>query len=111
MAIDKLASDFGLVVTDGQKQQFQHNIREAYIDKVIENLEDRFADVHLLASFSVLFSPEKAVAVKDSKIGAYGDPERDTLAEWYTNSIETATFKQEWLCFKHVLKSAFRPLK
>ena len=38
-----------------------------------------FADVHLLASFSVLFSAERAVAVKDSQIGAYGDPEYDTL--------------------------------
>ena len=49
MAIDKLALDFGLIVTDGHKQQFQHNIEKCILKKGIE--KDRFADVHHLASF------------------------------------------------------------
>jgi hypothetical protein len=51
-AVHKLSSEFGLQVTNTSKQQFQKNIREVYIDKLIGNLEDRFAESDIL---SVLF--------------------------------------------------------
>lgn len=38
---ETVGTDFGLRVTEDLKQGFQHDIREKYIDKLVENLENR----------------------------------------------------------------------
>ena len=59
--LSKLSTEFGLQVTDNLKQQFQQNIREKYIDKLVENLENRFAESDLLSALVTLFHPSNAV--------------------------------------------------
>ena len=50
----KLATDFGLKVTDSMRHEFQIRIREKYIDKLIDNLTERFADSDLLSALITL---------------------------------------------------------
>ena len=56
----KLAAEFGLNVTDTMKHDFQINIREKYVDKLVQNLTERFADSELLSALITLFHPNKA---------------------------------------------------
>ena len=44
-------------VTDGIKNQFETQVRKPYLEKLIENLNNRFPRVELLSAFSI-FNPE-----------------------------------------------------
>ena len=58
----KLATDFGLKVTDSMRHEFQISIREKYIDKLIDNLTERLADSDLLSALITLFHSNKAAS-------------------------------------------------
>ena len=48
-AVHRLTTEFGLQVSSTSKQQFQQSVCEVYIDKLVGNLEDRFAESDLLS--------------------------------------------------------------
>ena len=70
------------------KQEFQQNIREKYIDKVVENLENRFSDLDLFSALVTLFYPSKAAESRQhSCFDCYGDAAAVTLAAKFTTSV------------------------
>ena len=60
----KLSTKFDLRVTSNLKQQLQQNVREVYIDKLVENLESRLAESDLLSALVTLFHPSNAAKSK-----------------------------------------------
>ena len=60
--LTKFATDFGLNVTDFMRHGFQVSIREKYIDKLVDNLTERFSDSELLSALVTLFDSNKAAS-------------------------------------------------
>ena len=59
---DQLIKLATLKVTDSMRHEFQISIREKYIDKLIDNLTERFADSDLLSALITLFDSNKAAS-------------------------------------------------
>ena len=105
-----LASDFNLSVTEEKKKAFQENVREHYLDKLVQNLEDRFCDSGVVHALATIFSAEKAVRVEDTNFNNYGESELDVLSSQFVDTVEKERLYQEWACFKHMLVSDFKEL-
>ena len=60
--LTKLATDFGLNVTDFMRHGFQVSTREKYIDKLVDNLTERFPDSELLSALVTLLDSNKAAS-------------------------------------------------
>ena len=101
----KLATDFGLKVTDSMRHEFQVSIREKYIDRLINNLNERFADSDLLSSLMSFFHSNKAA----SSIGLeeYGNSAVRVIAAHFSATIDSERLQLEWMRFKHILVSQF----
>ena len=92
------------------KKSFQDNIRQKYIDKVIENLEDRFPDDELLSALDTIFNPESALKSSQSSesstvFGIYGDSAVTTLSDHFKTTVTKTSLEKEWMGFKHILCS------
>lgn len=107
-AITKLATEFNLSVTEGMKQAFQKNVREKYLDALVDNLENRFSDSGVLRAFASIFSAEKAIKVQSDCFNSYGDSEVEILSTQFTHTVVKERLQQEWSCFKHILVSDFK---
>ena len=105
-----LASDFNLSVTEEKKKAFQENVREHYLNKLVQNLEDRFCDSGVVHALATIFSAEKAVRVEDTNFNNYGESELDVLSSQFVDTVEKERLYQEWACFKHMLVSDFKEL-
>ena len=80
------------------KHLFQHNIREVYIDKLVSNLEERFADSDLLSSLVLLFTLVKLL--KANRIAFphyYGDTAVTTVAAKFTTTVDKERLQLEWM--------------
>lgn len=109
-ALGKLTTEFGLCVTDRMKQEFQQNIREKYIDKLVENLNDRFVDSDLLSALIILFQSSKAAKSMQSPTGCfeeYGDGAVNVIAAHFLSTVDKAKLQLEWMGFKHILVNQF----
>ena len=105
--IDNLIAQFGMVVEESSKESFNKNIREKYIDLLVENLENRFSDSSILGALVSLFDPKKAldVCTTSSNIADYGNAAVDEVAAHYTSTVVKQVLHHEWLGFKHILIS------
>ena len=81
------------------KDGFKNNIREKYIDKLIDNLTNRFADSELLSALATLFSPSKAACNTED----YGNSAVSIIAAHFTTAVDSARLQLEWMRFKHIL--------
>ena len=80
--IGTLSTEFGLRVSDNLKQQFQQNIRETYIDKLMENLQEMFVESDVLVALVTLShhgNTGNSMQSSTSSFGTYGDAAADTL--------------------------------
>ena len=112
--MQSLSTDFGLVTSSTLKLQFQENIRKRYIDKVIENLEDRFPDADLLLAFNTIFHSTSALEVHQRggvDFGRYGKSAIVILTDHFNVSIDKTRLENEWMSFKHILLSEFSDSK
>ena len=92
--LTELSSNFGLKVTEEMKTHFQVSIREPYIDKLVENLQDRFRDSDLLAALVTLFDSTKASRFhtdSGSSFDSYGTTELDCKLPYNSDLRETTT--------------------
>ena len=109
-AVHRLTTEFGLQVSSNSKQQFQKSVREVYIDKLVGNLEDRFAESDLLSGLVTIFHPGKAAESKHSSPGSfdtYGDTAVNTVATKFTATVVRERLQLEWMGFKYILSSEF----
>ena len=97
----ELTTDFGLPVSSTSKHLFQHNIREVYIDKLVSNLEERFADSDLLGSLVLLFHPSKASESLQDSFSKYGDTAVTTVAAKFTTTVDKERLQLQLMGFKH----------
>lgn len=103
--VHKLTTDFSLQVSSTSKHLFQHYIREGYIDKLVSNLEERFADSDLLSSLVTLFHPSRAAESLQDNFSTYGDTAINTIIEKFTTTVDQERFQLEWMSFKHIMLS------
>lgn len=112
-AVHKLTTDFRLKVSCSSKADFQ-SVREAYIDKLVSNLEEWFAESDLLGSLVTLFHPGNASESKQSSPDnfdtyMYGDTAINTVATKFTTTVTKERLQLEWMGFQHniILSSEF----
>ena len=97
-------------VTEDLKRQFQHDIQDKYIDKLVENLENRFAESDLLGALVTIFHPSNAANTMQSSTSSfdsYGDAAVDLLATKFTTTVVKEKLQLEWMGFKHILIGKF----
>ena len=105
-------------ISDSASQRHQFNAnKEAFIDKLIENLRSRFPDSGSLSAFAI-FDPQKLPP--EAELATYGDPELETLCEHFGTAkelenstelqpvINTDEAKDEWVVFKQFMSQNFR---
>ena len=93
-------------ISDSASQRHQFNVnKEAFIDKLIENLRSRFPD---------------SAQCTEAELATYGDPELETLCEHFGTAkelenstelqpvINTDEAKDEWVVFKQFMSQNFR---
>ena len=97
-------------VSEEKKKAFQENVHEHYLDKLVQNLDDRFCDSGVIRALATIFSPEKAVRVDSANFTSYGEHELDVLSSQYAGTVEKEHLCQEWACFKHMLVNDFKEL-
>ena len=104
----KLATDFGLKVTDSMRHEFQIRIREKYIDKLIDNLTERFADSDLLSALITLFHSNKAASsIEPIGLEEYGNSSLRVIAAHFSTTVDSERLQLEWMRFKHILLNQF----
>ena len=104
----KLATDFGLKVTDSMRHEFQMRIREKYIDKLIDNLTERFADSDLLSALITLFHSNKAASsIEPIGLEEYGNSALRVIAAHFSTTVDSERLQLEWMRFKHILLNQF----
>ena len=96
-----VSSNFNLSVSEEKKKAFQENVCEHNLDKLVQNLEDRFCD-GVIRALATIFSAEKAVRVDSANFSSYGENELDVLSSQFTSTVEKKRLCQEWACFKHI---------
>ena len=100
----KLATDFGLKVTDSMRHEFQISIREKYIDKLIDNLTERFADSDMLSALITLFHSNKAASsIESVGLEEYGNSSVRVIATHFSTTVDSERLQLEWMRFKHIL--------
>lgn len=99
--VSDLTSQFGLVVTENSKESYNQNVREKYIDFLVENLQNRFSDSSVLSALITLFDRKRALSA--SAIEDYGNVAMDEIAAQYTTTVVKQDLQHEWLVFKHIL--------
>ena len=90
--LGKLSSDFGIAVTERLKQTFQSNVRNKYIDLLVQNLENRFQDLSILNSLITLslFDPKTPDINQHSQftiIELYGNKDIEILSTYFKTTI------------------------
>ena len=94
-------------VTDGIKNQFETQVRKPYLEKLIENLNNRFPRVELLSAFSI-FNPSE-LPESESELDLYSETEIDCLLTHYSLgplALIPEDVKEEWKHFKVFLASS-----
>lgn len=92
-----------ILVSDRQREEFAH-VRSAFVDNLVENLEERFPQTELLAAFGVL----DPGCLPDSMTGEYGWAEMDKLSTFYSDGhspIDREALRDEWIAFRQHLGS------
>lgn len=87
------------------RHEFQKSIREKYIDQLINNLTQRFADSELLGALITLFHPNKAASSTD--LEEYGNSATKAIAAHFSTTVDSERLQLEWMRFKHILVSQF----
>ena len=90
------------------KQEFQQSIRDKYMDKLGDNLNDRFADFALLSALITLFhSSNAAMSMQSPTIcfEEYGDGAVNVITAHFIVTVNKVMLKFEWMGFKHILVS------
>jgi len=90
------------------------NIKQQYLDKVVENLQQRFEDSGLIARFAV-FNPANLPDTEEEMAG-YGTTDVQQLADFYSDHkdptsplcVEANQLLAEWVTFKFVLHKKYR---
>ena len=109
--LGKLSSDFGIAVTERLKQNFQSNVRNKYIDLLVQNLEDRFQDLSILNSLITLFDPKTTDINQHSPFTIFElhrNKDIEILSTYFKTTIVKKNLKFEWLGFKYILVSEFK---
>ena len=104
----KLATDFGLKVADSMRHEFQISIREKYIDNLINNLTERFADSDLLSALITLFHSNKAASsIESVGLEEYGNGSVRVIATHFSTTVDSERLQLEWMRFKHIVLNQF----
>ena len=104
--LSDLGSQFGVTFNERDEQSFQKDVKEKYIDALVENLEDRFSDAGVVSIMATLLDPRQASLVQQSSLSQfneYGISELRKLADHFTVSAELETLQLEWMSLKQVL--------
>lgn len=92
-----------LMITDNQPMRHRFSrIRETYIAKLLENLDDRFPldDLGILSCFDTIFNPSR-YPDNVADIPAYGEDELRKINEHYSDLLDTDRTSAHFLYFKH----------
>ena len=90
-----------------QQSQMIPRVMEKYINAVVENLEDRFAQKDLISAMDCLI-PENII--KQNTISAFGSEEIEKLAEHFEKQldIDTDKCKNEYKQYKRLVAGSYR---
>ena len=99
-SLTDLLKDFNIIITPDSRDNFDHRVRQPFLDLLLQNIVDRFPSVELLGAFDI-FTPHLPNEEVDSKskerlvilLAHYGSEENvlvngnDLYNEWETFSI------------------------
>lgn len=74
---------------------FKAEVREKYLDCLVDNLERRFQDSGVLNAFTV-FNPQGATKVKekcDEEFATHGEIRLDTLTKHFSTTVDKGTLQ------------------
>ena len=95
-------------VTQSMKQEFQSGIQEKYIEKLIDNITERFVDSDLLGALITLFNSKKAASsIESVGLEQYGNNAISSIAAHFSTTVDSQRLQLEWMRFKHILLTQF----
>ena len=116
--VDEVLKSLGSV-TPGEKTKYKDveitdnetlrkmftNLRETYIDTLINNLNERFPSdmLNILECFDIIFNPSRYP--ESTQLVHYGAEQLDTLCKFYQDLLDTTRVTAHFLQFKHLVKS------
>ncbi|XP_035683974.1 zinc finger protein 862-like [Branchiostoma floridae] len=98
-------AQFSISVSPELKLQWQREVREPFIDHLLENLQDRFASTQLLSSFAIL---DPSLVPDDPMNEEYGCAEVQCLATQYGGEVngivDPVALDDEWLSLRTYMR-------
>jgi hypothetical protein len=101
-------ADISLLHKKTDETHFNKNIRAKYIDRLVENLEDRFdeTDMQGMSLLLTLFRPADVVALSPQELAEYGTDKVTAIHTFYHGSNVLTSLEElqrEWLSLKHYI--------
>ena len=91
-------------------ENFQKNVREAYIDAIVANIKSRFPAMTIITSFGI-FDPSKIPSKSDESFTNYGEDQLQILIQHIGEAyLDQTALQQEWVYTKQLLVDSFRSL-
>ena len=91
-------------------ENFQKNVREAYIDAIVANIKSRFPDMTIITSFGI-FDPNKTPATSSESFTEYGEVQLEVLIQHFGEAyLDQTALQQEWIYTKQLLADSFSSL-
>lgn len=101
--------DFSIAATTAQEEEFVASILVKYIMAIVNQLQDRFPHIELLAAFSI-FDPKK-LQEAEVDIDTYGKENVELLSRRYSEGpdahIDSNQCKSECESFKRLMKTNY----
>ena len=101
-ALANQLQSFGISVSPQQKEAFDRNVRQPFLQLLLENLEDRFPQVELLSAFGI-FEPHQPTEEDKEKAAAESQENLAILASHYSTGddapVDSEELNKEWESF------------
>ena len=104
--LDEHSAILEVEATDARIQQYTSQVYKPFLNALLTNLNDRFPDIDLIESFTVL-DPSQLPHDDLAALNQHGNDKKDALLDHYDgfpqlNKTET---KREWQLYKHTVVS------
>ena len=94
------------------EQYFEESVRNPFLCQLIKNIENRFCDKSIMATFDI-FNPKKLPKLSKTPTREelcafvqYGNEEVNTLADHFDGAVDGEECIQEWSSFRQYLKDS-----
>lgn len=95
-----------IVTKETDPHCFHRNVKNAYLEAVIDNLHKRFLDARVISAFGI-FNPDRVPETTSEGHSTYGNDQLSVIKSHFGDMLDHPALDQEWVYLKQLLTDSF----